>query len=87
MSMLERADRIEVVDSLSLPVVQIEDIIGLKVQAAVNDPRRHHKDWSDIRQITIVAPTVEVRERYCRWATEAAKFFKGKKPVRFVGDN
>jgi len=33
-----------------------------------------------------VAPTLEARNRYCRWATEAAKFYKGKKPVRFGGD-
>lgn len=51
LGMLKRADRIDVADSLSMPVVQIEDIIGLKVQASVNDSRRHHKDWSDIRQI------------------------------------
>lgn len=33
-----------------------------------------------------VAPTREARARYCRWATEAAKFYKGQKPVRFTGD-
>lgn len=25
------------------------------------------------------------REAYCRWATEASRFFKGKKPIRFTG--
>jgi len=51
LNMLKRADRIEVADGLSLPVVQLEDIIGLKVQAAINDPKRHAGDWSDIRII------------------------------------
>ena len=51
LSMLERADRIEVEPGLSLPVVQIEDIIGLKIQALVNDPSRRTGDWSDIRMI------------------------------------
>ncbi|MFP4166260.1 MAG: hypothetical protein ACLFUF_03715 [Opitutales bacterium] len=32
-----------------------------------------------------VAPTMEARNRYCRWAAEAAKFYKGAKPVRFGG--
>lgn len=31
--------------------------------------------------------TPEARERYCRWATDAAKFFKGKKPACFVGSH
>lgn len=34
-----------------------------------------------------VAPTLEARNRYCRWASEAAKFFKGTKPVRFCGEH
>lgn len=55
MSMLKRAERIEVADGLTLPVVQIEDIIGLKVQAAVNSPKRATSDWADIRMILEVA--------------------------------
>lgn len=51
LSMLERCDRIKVEDGCSLPVVQIEDIIGLKIQAAHNDPRRNPKDWQDIQMI------------------------------------
>ncbi len=39
------------------------------------------------RSPRFVEPTTEARERYCRWATEAAKFFKGVKPMRFGGDN
>ncbi len=49
LSMLERADRIAVSGTLDLPVVQLEDIVGLKVQASVNDPARATSDWADIR--------------------------------------
>ena len=49
LGMLDRAERIAVTADWSLPVVQVEDLIGLKIQAAVNDPRRHHTDWLDIR--------------------------------------
>lgn len=49
LSMLDRSDRIEIERDLSLPVVQLEDIMGLKIQAAVNDPHRATRDWSDIR--------------------------------------
>ena len=49
LSMLERAERIEIANGLTLPVVQIEDIIGLKIQAAVNDEQRAAADWADIR--------------------------------------
>lgn len=47
--MLDRADRLELTPSLHVPVVQIEDIVGLKVQAAVNDRKRSALDWADIR--------------------------------------
>lgn len=51
LGMLERAERLDVAEGLSLPVVQIEDIIGLKVQASVNSPKRENADWSDIRMM------------------------------------
>jgi len=51
LSMLARAEQIEVADGLALPVVQPEDIIGLKIQAAYNDARREAADWLDIRLI------------------------------------
>ena len=46
--MLDRADRVAVIPGVDLPVVQIEDIVGLKVQAAKNDPVRGMQDWADI---------------------------------------
>jgi predicted nucleotidyltransferase len=48
LGMLKRADLINIGNGLSLRVVQIEDLIGLKVQALVNNPDRTLKDWSDI---------------------------------------
>ena len=35
----------------------------------------------------IAAPTTEARERYARFATEAAKLYKRMKPVRFEGSH
>lgn len=49
LSMLERAERVEVSPGLSVPVARVEDIMGLKIQAAVNDPGREAQDWLDIR--------------------------------------
>ncbi|NDV62974.1 nucleotidyl transferase AbiEii/AbiGii toxin family protein [Puniceicoccales bacterium CK1056] len=49
LSMLKRADRVSLSSELSLPVVQVEDLIGLKIQAATNDPSRASSDWLDIR--------------------------------------
>jgi hypothetical protein len=51
LSMLNRADRIQIEPELSLLVVQVEDIIGLKIQALCNDPSREANDWNDIRMI------------------------------------
>ncbi len=38
------------------------------------------------RHERIVAPTPEAREAYVRFATQAARFYRGDRPVRFVGD-
>jgi predicted nucleotidyltransferase len=59
LSMLERADRIETSPDASLPVVQIEDIIGLKIQASVNNPKRVTRDYADIRMILENAAEIE----------------------------
>lgn len=55
LGMLKRAEKLPVLDGVLLPVVQIEDIIGLKVQAAVNAPERSARDWADIRMILEMA--------------------------------
>lgn len=39
-----------------------------------------------IAKLDVVQPTMEARQRYCLWATEAAVFFKGRKPVHFSGE-
>lgn len=49
--MVQRATAIPVSPNSSLPVVSLEDLIGLKVQAAFNDPTRNESDWGDIREI------------------------------------
>ncbi len=59
LGMLQRAERIEVVEGLSLPVVQVEDIIGLKIQALTNDPARASQDWHDIQSILEVSGQME----------------------------
>jgi len=33
----------------------------------------------------VLKATPQAHARYCRWASEAAKFYKGNKPVRFTG--
>lgn len=48
------------------------------------------KPWTEpdaMRSPRIVEPTTEARARYCRWASEAARFYRGTKPVRFTGDH
>ena len=51
LGMLERAERLQVARGVSLPVAAREDIVGLKVQAGFNDPRRQQQDWADIRML------------------------------------
>jgi predicted nucleotidyltransferase len=51
LGMLQRAESMPVLGDMAIRVVQLEDIIGLKVQATVNDPSREARDWSDIRMI------------------------------------
>jgi len=51
LGMLKRAEALTVLDDLTIRVVQLEDIIGLKVQAVVNNPARETRDWVDIRMI------------------------------------
>ena len=51
LGMIKRADNMSVFDELSIKVVQVEDIIGLKVQASVNDVLRARGDWADIHMM------------------------------------
>lgn len=51
LGMLDRSERLPLTADCSIPVVHTEDLIGLKVQAACNDPTRADGDWSDIHQL------------------------------------
>jgi len=51
LGMLDRATRLPWPDSIAVPVVHLEDLIGLKIQALVNDPARQGRDWADILQM------------------------------------
>lgn len=48
LGMLDRAERMPFISGCSIPVVHTEDLMGLKIQAAVNDPEREIGDWNDI---------------------------------------
>ncbi|MFA6287276.1 MAG: nucleotidyl transferase AbiEii/AbiGii toxin family protein [Opitutaceae bacterium] len=49
--MLKRAEAMRVLDDVLIKVVHVEDIVGLKVQALVNNPERAVRDWADIRMM------------------------------------
>ncbi len=55
LGMLRRAERVRVDEVLSVPVAQVEDIIGLKVQALKNDLTRAVGDWNDVLLLTAAA--------------------------------
>lgn len=54
-SRLTRAERLPVGESCQLPVLQIEDLIGLKIQAATNDLERAPGDQGDVGRLLIHA--------------------------------
>lgn len=52
LSMLENSTETAVLDrKIKVKVLRSEDIIGLKLQALVNDPSREKKEYSDIERI------------------------------------
>lgn len=55
LGMLKRSQRIKLTDDCLIPVVHLEDLVGLKVQAACNDPRRAQSDWADIHRLILHA--------------------------------
>ena len=46
--MLTRSVAVRISNNLSIKSAIPEDIIGLKLQALVNDPKREAKDYADI---------------------------------------
>lgn len=51
LAMLQRAQGKEIIAGYHAKVVVVEDLIGLKLQAAVNDPARASQDMADIEWI------------------------------------
>lgn len=51
LNMLTRAISVKVSEDLSIKCLVPEDIIGLKLQALVNDPRREHRDIADMEEL------------------------------------
>lgn len=52
LAMLNRAEIFETDQGrLTIPVVQTEDLIGLKLQTLVNDPTREHAEIGDLRRL------------------------------------
>lgn len=49
--MLKRARKHEILGNVEVPVLLPEDVIGLKVQAVVNDPKRRPLDMADIEYL------------------------------------
>ncbi len=65
LGMLRRAEALPVMDDLTIRVVHREDIIGLKIQALVNDPSRAERDWADILMILEAAKQQGVSIDWC----------------------
>jgi hypothetical protein len=38
-------------DGLQMPILKVEDLIGLKIQAYINNPKRKFKDLGDIQEL------------------------------------
>ena len=55
-AMLTAADPVR---DLDIPVLQVEDIIGLKIQAYHNDPSREWKDLADIAELIRANPELD----------------------------
>jgi predicted nucleotidyltransferase len=73
-AMLARAAPYTIHGVVAVPVVQAEDVIGLKVQASSNDARRLMLDVGDIERLLIARPTVDlarVREYFVLFDREA----------------
>jgi hypothetical protein len=51
LGMLKRAERMALGPDCRIPVAKIEDLVGLKVQALVNNPARALGDWNDIQRL------------------------------------
>ncbi len=55
LGMLQRAELLPVTPEVSVRVAQVEDLIGLKVQALSNNPARALGDWHDVYMLVQAA--------------------------------
>jgi hypothetical protein len=55
------------IDQSGIDIVEVEDIIGLKIQAYVNDPSRQWKDQADIAELLRSNPQLD-RQRILGYA-------------------
>lgn len=51
LDMLKRSKEMQTFQTLKIPVLLPEDLIGLKLQAMKNNAKRWESDWSDIKRI------------------------------------
>ena len=58
--MLERATARPLTKRLQVKVVEVEDIIGLKVQSSSNNPKRLWLDLADIERLLDVHRTIDM---------------------------
>jgi hypothetical protein len=58
--MLRRARPRAMLDGLEVPVVDAEDLIGLKVQSSSNNPRRRARDMDDVERLLDFAPGLDL---------------------------
>ena len=48
----------------TVPVLQAEDVIGLKVQASSNDPRRVALDMADVERLIVSRPGLDLGDHF-----------------------
>ena len=59
-SMLERATPHRLLGRVEIRVVQVEDLIGLKVQSSTNNPQRQRIDLDDIERLLAANSALDI---------------------------
>lgn len=74
-AMLSRSGAVKVLD---VPVLDVADLIGLKIQAYCNNPKRLHGDLADIQKLLELHPKIDrVRvEEYARLFHETERILE-----------
>lgn len=78
LNMLGKASRLE---GIRPKVLQVEDIIGLKIQAYSNNPQRLWKGQADIAELIRTNPNLDWKA-----VIEYAKIFKQEKTLKEMRD-